>query len=62
MFLLLFFVLIIQFLTFWIFAPLVSFLEYVLEIRFFPLIALVGLIFLFSIKNIEKNKKNHNAG
>jgi len=55
MFLLLFFVLIIQFFTFWIFEPLVSFLEYVLEIRSFPIIALLGLIFLFSAKNIEQN-------
>ena len=55
MFLLLFFVLLIQFLTYWIFEPLASFLEYVLEIRMFPIIALVGLIFLFSAKNIEQN-------
>ncbi len=50
MFLLLFFVLLIQLLTFWIFEPLASFLEYVLEIRFFPIIALIGLFFLFSSK------------
>ena len=55
MFLLLFFVLIIQFFTFWIFEPLVSFLEHVLEIRMFPIIALLVLIFLFSAKNIEQN-------
>lgn len=55
MFLLLFFVLLIQFLTHWIFQPLVSFLEYVLEIRFFLIIALIGLIFLFSAKNIDQN-------
>ena len=55
MFLLLFFVLLIQLLTYWIFEPLVSFLEFVLEIRFFPIIALIGLIFLFSAKNIEQN-------
>jgi len=55
MFLLLFFVLLIQFFTYWIFEPLASFLEYVLEIRIFPVIALVGLIFLFSAKNIEQN-------
>ncbi len=55
MFLLLFFVLLIQFFTYWIFEPLASFLEYVLEIRLFPIIALIGLIFLFSEKNIEKN-------
>ena len=55
MVLLLFFVLLIQFLTYWIFEPLASFLEYVLEIRWFPYIALIGLIFLFSAENIEQN-------
>jgi len=55
MFLLLLFVLLIHFFTYWIFEPLASFLEYVLEIRLFPIIALIGLIFLFSAKNIEQN-------
>jgi len=55
MFLLLFFVLLIQFLTFWIFEPLASFLEYVLEIRLIPNIALISLFILFSAKNIEQN-------
>jgi len=55
MFLLLFFVFLIQFFTFWVFEPLTSFLEYVLEIRMFPIIALIGLVFLFSTKNIEQN-------
>ena len=55
MILLLFFVLLIQFFTYWIFEPLASFLEYVLEIRFFPIVALIVLIFLFSAKNIEQN-------
>jgi len=55
MFLLLFFVLLIQFSTYWIFEPLASFLEYVLEIRLIPIIALIGLVFLFSEKNIEQN-------
>jgi len=55
MLLLLFFVLLIQFFTYWIFAPIASFLEYVLEIRSFPIIALVVLICLFSAKNIEQN-------
>ena len=55
MFLLLFFVLLIQFFTYWIFEPLTSFLEYVLEIRLFPIVALIGLVFLFSAKNIEQN-------
>ena len=55
MFLLLFFVLLIQFLSYWILEPLAFFLEYVLEIKSLPIIALVGLIFLFSAKNIEQN-------
>ena len=55
MFLLLFFVLLIQFFTYWVFEPLVSLLEYALEIRLFPIIALIGLVFLFSAKNTEKN-------
>ena len=55
MFLLLFFVLLIQFFTYWIFEPLASFLEYCLEIRLFPIIALIGLVFLFTTKNIEQN-------
>jgi len=55
MFLLLCFVFLIQIFTYWIFEPIASFLEYVLEIRFFPIIALIGLVFLFSAKNIEKN-------
>ena len=54
MFLLLFFVLLIQFSTYWIFEPLASFLEYVLEIRLFPIVGLIGLILLFSSKNIEQ--------
>ena len=55
MFLLLFFVLLIQFFTYWIFEPLAYFLEYVLEIRLFPVLALTGLIILLSTKNIDKN-------
>jgi len=55
MFLLLFFVLLIQFFTYWIFEPLASFFQYVLEIRLFPVLALTGLIILFSTKNIDKN-------
>jgi len=58
MFLLLFFVLLIQFFTYWIFQPLASFLESVLEIRFFPIFALIVLILLFSVKTIEHNIKS----
>ncbi len=54
MFLLLFFVLLIQFFTYWIFEPLTSFIEYFLEIRLFPIIALLGLVFLFSAKNLDQ--------
>jgi len=55
MFLLLFFVLLIKFFTYWVFEPLASFLDYVLEIRLFPIIALIVLVFLFSANNIENN-------
>ena len=55
MFLLLFFVLLIQFFTYWIFEPFVSFLDNVLEIRLFPVLTLIGLILLFSGKTIYKN-------
>jgi len=53
MFLFLFIVLLIQFFTYWVFEPLASFLGYFLEIRLFPIIALIGLVFLFSAKTIE---------
>ncbi len=55
MFLLLLIVLLIQFFTYWIFEPFTSFLEHVLEIRLFPIIALLFLILLFSGKNIKRN-------
>jgi len=55
MFLLLFLVLLIQFFNYWIFEPLASFLEYFLEIRLLPLILLIGLILLFSLKSIKEN-------
>ena len=55
MFILIFFVFLIQFLTYWIFEPLANFLDYVLEIRLLPVFALTGLILLFSAKNIEHN-------
>jgi len=55
MFFLLFFVVLIQSFTFWIYEPSTSFLEYVFEIRLFPIIALAVLIFLFSATTIEHN-------
>ena len=58
MLLLLSFVLLIQVFTYWIFEPIVSFLEYILAIRIFPFIALLGLIFIFSAKNIDQNSMN----
>ena len=54
MFFLLFFISLIQFLTYWIFEPLTSLIEHALEIKLFPTIALLVLIWLFSAKNIEQ--------
>ena len=53
MFLLMLFVILIQFFNYWVFEPLSSFLEYVFEIRLFPIFALLILIILFSASNIE---------
>ena len=53
MFILFFLVSLIQFFIFWIFEPIVSFLELVLEIRLFPIILLLGFILLFSAKNTK---------
>jgi len=53
MLLLLFFVFLIQFFTYWIFEPLSSFLEYFLEIKLLPIIALLLLILFFSGKKFE---------
>ena len=55
MFFLLFFVLLIQFFIYWIFDPLASFLEYVLEIRLLPIVALIFFISLFSGKSIDND-------
>ena len=55
MFILFFFVFLIQFFTFWIFEPLTSFLENVLEVNILLIFVLSGLILLFSVKNIEQN-------
>ena len=55
MFILLSFVLLIQFITYWIFEPLTSFAEYVLEMRLFPFIALTIFILLFTGGDIEHN-------
>ncbi len=55
MFLLLSLVLLIQFFIYWIFEPLTSLAEYFFEIRLLPIVALIGLILLFSAKNIEQN-------
>ena len=53
MFLLLFFVLLIQFFNYWVFEPLTSFVAIVFEIRLFPIIALAALILFFSARNVE---------
>ena len=54
---LLFFVLLIQFITHWIFEPLVSFIEYVIEIRSLPILAITVFIFLFSgTRKLDKIK------
>jgi hypothetical protein len=53
MFLLMFFVVLIQSFNYWVFEPLSSFLEYVFGIRLFPIFALFILILLFSTSNIE---------
>jgi len=55
MFLLSFFVLLIQFFTFWIFEPLTSFVGYIFELRLLPTIALIVLVLFFSAKNVEHN-------
>ena len=55
MFLLLFVIFLIQFFIYWIFEPFASFLEYVLEMRLFPIFAFLVLMFLFSVKSIENN-------
>ena len=55
MFLLLWFVFLIQFLTFWIFGPFTSFLTNLFEIRFLPVVALVIAIYLFSGKDEDSN-------
>ena len=53
---LVFFILLIQFFTYWIFEPFTSLLEHFFEIRSIPVIALVVFIFLFSGKNIKYKK------
>jgi hypothetical protein len=53
MFVLMLFVIFIQFFNYWVFEPLSSFLEYVFGIRLFPIFALFILILLFSTSNIE---------
>ncbi len=55
MLLLLFLVSLIQFFIFWIFEPIVSFLEFFLEIRILPIIFLFGFFLLFSAKNIKQD-------
>ena len=58
MFLLFLFVLIIQFLTYWIFEPLTTFLEYVFQVKFFPIVALLAFFLLLSTKKSNLNYKS----
>ena len=55
MYILFFLILFVQFVVYWIFEPVTSFVEYALEIRLFPSIAIFILVLLFSAKNIDKN-------
>ena len=56
MFILLFVVFLIQIFAYWIFEPLTSFLQFILELKSLPLIALIGFIWLLSARNIEEIK------
>ena len=51
---LIFFISLIQIFSYWIFEPLTSFLTYIVEISFLPLLMLLIFIFLFSTE--EKNQ------
>lgn len=51
MFVLLFFVGLTQFLMYWIFQPFIAFVTNVLEIRVLPGIALVIVMYFFSVKD-----------
>ena len=62
MFLLLFFVSLIQFFSYWVFEPVAFFLEYVFEIRLLPIIALISFILLFSANSTRENQTTQNAG
>ncbi len=48
MFLLLFFIILIQFFIYWIFGPATLFLTSIVEVKNLPALALIALIFLFS--------------
>ena len=51
MLVLLFLVGLIQFFTYWLYENVISFLTNVLEIRLFPWIALLIVIYIFSLKD-----------
>ena len=51
MFLLIFFVLFLELVTYWIFDPITSFLTNILKIKFLPFLALLAFIYLFSKKD-----------
>ncbi len=51
MFILIFFILLVQTFSFWLFEPFTAFLTHLIEIRILPFFILLILIFLFSTKN-----------
>ena len=50
MFILIFFILLIQFFSYWIFEPSTTFLTNLIEIKGSPILLLLSFIFLFSVK------------
>jgi len=54
MFLLLFFVLLIQFFTYWIFEPITKILTHTVELRFLPFFLILLFIFFFSKEKIDQ--------
>ena len=57
MFILIFFILLIQFFSYWVFEPLTTFLTNLLEIKIFPIFILGAFIFLFNPKNNKEFEK-----
>ena len=55
MFLLIFFIFLIQSFSYWIFEPLTKVLTYLLELNFLPILLLLIFIFIFSTKKEESD-------